>query len=70
MKTPPEMLSPKDCSYISDLLETILTLAKKADCYSTEICDKQIAEFAKQYYETLKSEYSIVNSYLKGSINS
>lgn len=69
MKTPPKMLSPKDCSYLADLLETLLTTAKKADCYAKEIQDKQIADFAGHYYETLKSQYSILTDELKGSVN-
>ena len=43
MKTPPKMLSPKDCSYLADLLETLLTTAKKAEAYSQKIEDTQSA---------------------------
>lgn len=37
MKTPPKMLSPKDCSYLADLLETLLTTAKKAEDYAKRL---------------------------------
>ena len=66
MKTPPKMLSPKDCSYLADLLETLLTTAKKAEDYSQKIED---SDFAAHYYETLKSQYSILTDELKGSVN-
>lgn len=69
MKTPPKMLSPKDCSYLADLLETLLTTAKKAEDYSQKIEDQQVSDFATHYYETLKSQYSILTDELKGSVN-
>lgn len=69
MKTPPKMLSPKDCSYLVDMLETLLTTAKKAEDYSRKIEDKQVSDFAAHYYETLKSQYSILTDELKGSVN-
>ena len=67
MKTPPKMLSPKDCSYLADLLETLLTTAKKAEDYSQKIEDQQVSDFAAHYYETLKSQYSILTDELIGS---
>ena len=69
MKTPPKMLSPKDCSYLADLLETLLTTAKKAENYSRKIEDKQVSDFAAHYYKKQKSQYSILTDELKGSVN-
>ena len=53
MKTPPKMLSPKDCSYLADLLETLLTTAKKAEAYSQKIEDTQVSDFAPNNLEIL-----------------
>ncbi len=51
------------------MLETLLTTAKKAEDYSRKIEDKQVSDFAAHYYETLKSQYSILTDELKGSVN-
>ncbi len=69
MKTLPKTLSPKDCSYLADLLETLLTAAKKAEVYSQKIEDTQVSDLTVHYYETLKSQYFILTDELKGSAN-
>lgn len=65
MKTPPEMLSPKDCAYLADLLETLLTIAKKACDYSKQSEDEQIIKATQKNEKLLKDQYSTLLSLLK-----
>ncbi len=65
MKTPPEMLSPKDCLYIQDLLEMTLTVSKKADECSKTIKTKSIASVAKKNHTSLASHYDALLGLLK-----
>ncbi len=65
MKTPPEMLSPKDCSYLADLLETTLTLAKKAQDFSENIEDKPLKKAVSKDAATLSKQYSTLLNLLK-----
>lgn len=58
MKTPPEMLSPKDCSYLSDLLETVLTLEKKASCYEQDIQDEDVKKEIHTQARELKKMFN------------
>ncbi len=58
MKTPPEMLSPKDCSYLADLLETTITVAKKAKDFSSHIEDKQLKSAATKQVSALEKQAS------------
>lgn len=65
MKTPPEMLSPKDCSYLADLLETTITVAKKAKDYSEHIEDEKLSKAAAENAKTLTAQYSTLLNLLK-----
>ncbi len=65
MKTPPEMLTGKDCSYLSDLLETSLTLAKKANSYSNDIEDAQCKKALNKDAKTLVAHYHALLNLLK-----
>ena len=58
MKTPPEMLSPKDCLTISDLLESILTISKKSCTYAQSIEDEKVSKTAENLSSLLKEQYS------------
>lgn len=65
MKTPPQMLSCKDCTYLADLLETLLTISKKACDYSKQSEDEQIIKAAQKNEKLLKNQYSTLLSLLK-----
>ena len=65
MKTPPEILSPKDCLYITDLLEMTLTVSKKADDCSKSIKSKSIANAAHKNHNALSAQYDELLGSLK-----
>lgn len=65
MKTPPIMLSTKDCSYLSDLLETVITISKKARNDASLIEDKQIAKEFSKIHQELSNQYKTMVGLLK-----
>ena len=65
MKTPPKMLSPKDVSYISDICNTILTLAKKAKDYAKHIEDEVICQHVQDHAHELEQQYNELLAIMK-----
>jgi len=56
MIEPPKMVSTKDVMYISDILNTIYTLAKKLNYY--EINDEKIKQLINKITTSFTNQYS------------
>lgn len=65
MKTPPEMLSPKDVLYISDILRMILVTHKKLTDTLPTIQDEDVKTQFEDASVLLKDQYMTLLGLLK-----
>lgn len=65
MKTPPQMLSPKDTLYISDILRIILVMHKKLDEEKQTIQDNDVRMMFDEASTLLSQQYASILNFLK-----
>ncbi|HHU59973.1 TPA: hypothetical protein GXZ34_03530 [bacterium] len=57
MEKAPNILSPKDCLYIGDILTNTLTVAKKCNLYQEMATDSTVKELIEDMRVLLTAQY-------------
>lgn len=64
MSQPPQMLSTKDCAYLTDALSWELLAAKKAYSYASMCSDQQVKHQLEQIGELHQTHYDLLLNHL------
>lgn len=64
MSQPPQMLSTKDCAYLTDALSWELLAAKKAYSYANMCSDQQVKHQLEQIGELHQTHYDLLLNHL------
>lgn len=64
MSQPPQVLSTKDCAYLTDALSWELLAAKKAYSFATQCSDQQVKHQLEQISELHQTHYDMLLNHL------